>query len=87
LFASLVQLTAAAKKEKKPIKTGAGSGHITKQTSRNLFWRLSISMGTAYFKNVNNYLNTNIYSYLETSGGKSYNLYLNAVHFFNTSVN
>ncbi len=26
------------------------------------------------FKNVNNCLNTNIYSYLETSGGQSYNL-------------
>ncbi len=38
-------------------------------------------------KNVNNYLNTNIYSYLETSGGQSYNIYLNVVHFFNTSVN
>ncbi len=36
--------------------------------------------------NVNNYLNTNIYSYLETSGGHSSNLYLNVVHFFNTSV-
>jgi hypothetical protein len=30
-------------------------------------------------KNVCNCLNTNIYSYLETSGGKSYNLYLNVV--------
>ncbi len=38
-------------------------------------------------KNVNNYLNINIYSYLETSGGQSTNLYLNVVHFFNTSVN
>jgi hypothetical protein len=38
-------------------------------------------------KNANNCLNTNIYSYLETSGGKIYNLYLNVVHFFNTSVN
>ena len=38
-------------------------------------------------KNVNNYLNTNIYSYLETSGGQNYNQYLNVVHFFNTSVN
>ncbi len=37
-------------------------------------------------KNVNNYLNTNIYSYLETSGGQSSKLYLNVVHFFNTSV-
>ncbi len=38
-------------------------------------------------KNVNNYLNTNIYSYLETSGDQSSNPYLNVVHFFNTSVN
>ena len=38
-------------------------------------------------KNVNICLNTNIYSYLETSGGQISNLYLNVVHFFNTSVN
>ncbi len=38
-------------------------------------------------KNVNNHLNTNIYSYLKTSGGQSYNLYLNVVQFFNASVN
>jgi hypothetical protein len=38
-------------------------------------------------KNVNNYLNTNIYSYLETSGGQSSKIYLNVVHFFNTSLN
>jgi hypothetical protein len=31
-------------------------------------------------KNVNNCLNSKIYFYLETSGGKSYNLYLNVVH-------
>jgi hypothetical protein len=43
--------------------------------------------GTARFKNVNNALNTNIYSYLETSGGQSSNPYLNVVHFFNTRVN
>jgi hypothetical protein len=33
-------------------------------------------------ENVNNCLNTNIYSYLETSSSQSYNLYLNVVHFF-----
>jgi len=38
-------------------------------------------------KNVNNCMSTNIYSYLETSGGQSSNIYLNIVHFFNTSVN
>jgi hypothetical protein len=37
---------------------------------------------------VNNYhLNTNTYSYLETPGGQSSNLYLNVVDFFNNSVN
>ncbi len=36
---------------------------------------------------VNNCLNTNIYSYLETSDGQSSNLYLNVVHFFNAFVN
>jgi len=39
------------------------------------------------FKNVKIYFNTNIYSYLETSGGPSSNLYLNVVHIFNTSAN
>ncbi len=38
-------------------------------------------------KIVKNCLNTNIYSYLETSGGQSSNLYLNVVHFYNTSLN
>ncbi len=32
-------------------------------------------------KNVSNYLNSNIYSYLETSGDQSSNQYLNVVHF------
>jgi hypothetical protein len=32
-------------------------------------------------KIVDNFLNTNIYSYLETSGGQSSNLYLYVVHF------
>ncbi len=38
-------------------------------------------------KNVNYCLNTNIYSYLETCGGQSSNLYLNVVHFFHTNAN
>jgi len=37
-------------------------------------------------KNVNNYLNANIYSYLEASGGQTSILYLNVVHFLNTSI-
>jgi hypothetical protein len=39
------------------------------------------------FKNVNNCLNTNIYSYLGTSGSQSSNPYLNVVHFFYSRVN
>ncbi len=35
-------------------------------------------------RNVNNYLNINVYSYLETSGGQSYNLYVNVSSFFST---
>jgi hypothetical protein len=45
-----------------------------------------VPMEQRAFKNVNNCLNTNIYSYLETSGGQSSNPYLNAVHFINTRV-
>ncbi len=43
--------------------------------------------GTLYLKNVNNYFNANIYSYLETSDGQSSNLYLKVVHFFNDNAN
>jgi hypothetical protein len=47
----------------------------------------SLVNGIARFKTVYNCLITSVYSYLETSGGTSYNLYLNVVHFINTSVN
>jgi hypothetical protein len=49
--------------------------------------RMTYSSRTAPLKNVNNCLNTNIYTYLETSGSQSLDLYLNAAEFFNTSVN
>jgi hypothetical protein len=45
-----------------------------------------IQMEQRTLKNVNNYFNTNIYSFLETSGGQSSILYLNVVHFLNTSI-
>jgi hypothetical protein len=38
-------------------------------------------------KNVNDCFNTNINSHLETSVGQSLNLFINVVHYFNTSVN
>jgi hypothetical protein len=46
---------------------------------------VNITMCT--LKNATHYLKTNIYYYLETSGCQRSNLYLDAVHFFNTSVN
>jgi len=48
---------------------------------------MTIKMEQHTLKNVHNCLNTNIYSYLETSGGQSSNLYLNVIRLFNTSVN
>jgi hypothetical protein len=46
-----------------------------------------LSLEQHALNNVNNCLNTNNYSYLETSGGQSYTQYLHAVHFFKPSVN
>ncbi len=45
-----------------------------------------MTMKQRTLKIVSNCLKTNIYSYLETNGGQSSNLYLNVVHFFNTTV-
>jgi len=56
---------------------------VTKST-QSLY--LQRGNGIACFKNVKHCLNTNIYSYLETSGGQSSNAYLNVVNFFNTRV-
>ncbi len=39
------------------------------------------------FNNINSDWNTKISLYLETSGGQNSTLYLNVIHFFNTSVN
>jgi hypothetical protein len=47
----------------------------------------NITMEQHCLKNAKNGLNTNIYSYLETSDGQSYNLYLNVVHLYDASVN
>jgi hypothetical protein len=49
--------------------------------------RVVLQMEQHALRNVNNCLNTNIYSYLETSGGQSYIIYLNVVHLFNTNIN
>ncbi len=43
--------------------------------------------GTVLFRKCKLLFEYQHYSYLETSGGQSSNLYLNVVHFFNTSVN
>ncbi len=52
-----------------------------------LFLVVVITLEQGALENVNYYLNTNIYSYLETSCGQSSNLYLSVVHCFKTSVN
>ncbi len=62
-----------------------GAGGIKLQCFIHRNYTGQHSMEQQAFKNENNCLNTNTYSYLETSGGQSSTLYLN-VHFFNTSV-
>ncbi len=52
----------------------------------NPFKKVLLSLEHRALKNVNNNLNANIYSYLQTSGGQISNLYLNIVNFFNASV-
>ncbi len=51
------------------------------------FIAVIVVMDERALRNVKNHSNTNICSYLETSGGQSSNLYLNVVHIFNVSVN
>ncbi len=63
------------------------SANIGKECKLNLPLANTLANGTERFKILNKYLNANIYSYIETSGGQSSNLYLNVVNFFNTSVN
>ncbi len=50
-------------------------------TKMSSIFLMHLIMEQRTFKNVNNYLNTNIYSYWKTSGGQSSNLYLKVVHF------
>jgi hypothetical protein len=52
------------------------TGLITRETYK------FITMEQRALKIINNCLNTNIFSYLETPGGQSYFLYLNFAHFF-----
>jgi hypothetical protein len=56
------------------------------QDQQSLYLLYQYPMEQHSLRNVNNCLNTNIYSYLETSGGQSSNPYSNVVHFFNTRV-
>ncbi len=53
----------------------------------NIWQSKKSAMEQHALRNVNNCLNSIIYPHLETSGGKSLNLYLNVVHFFNASDN
>ncbi len=61
---------------------------VTDLGRTNIFDWLSYPLnGTVRLKNVNICRNTEIFYYLERPGGQNSNLYLNVVHFFNTSVN
>jgi hypothetical protein len=57
---------------------------VTDSDTHNLSSHDTVLMEHHALKNVNNCLNTNIYSYFETSGGQSSNPYLNVFHFLNT---
>jgi hypothetical protein len=75
-FISTVNGHCIQKKKRKEAytwKAGSSSGHTTnlKQSILETF----------------NIYDTNIYSYLEASGGQNSKTYLKVVHFFNTSVN
>ncbi len=58
--------------------------NVRKVQTGKLILLYMTSMKQHAYKNENNCLNANIYSYLETSGGQSSNQYLNVVHFFST---
>ena len=57
-----------------------------KYSTNKLLFFVRVLLVHCTLKNLNNYLNTNIYSYLQTPGGQSSSLYLNVVHFENTGV-
>ena len=82
---SEMQESPALKSGKGKILTRCQSFNPILQTERNSV-RL-FTMKQQAFKDVNNCLNTNIYSYLEASGCQSSSPYLNAVDFFKTRVN
>jgi hypothetical protein len=52
-----------------------------------LLLKISQKIEQCALENVKKCLNTNISSYLETSGGQISNPYLNAVHLLNASFN
>jgi hypothetical protein len=80
--------------------TGEGGHWLSQQTAsvchtRYTFCHCCKHFHAAHFANqmeqhalrsMNNGLNSSIYSYLETSGGQSSNLYKKVAHFFNTSL-
>jgi hypothetical protein len=59
---------------------------ILKNQGNSLTSSLLATMEQHALKNINNCLNTNIYSYLGTSGGQSSIPYLNVVHFLSNSA-
>jgi hypothetical protein len=72
---SLVKARTTKVEEKQGYNGGGGAFTVARM------WGKSKSIEQNASINENNCLNMSIYSYLETSGGKNSNLYLNVVHF------
>jgi hypothetical protein len=58
-------------------------GNFSPKKEKNLGEQKFAHLSVSNFHGRNNAI---VYSYTETSGGQSSNLYLNIVHFFNSSV-
>jgi hypothetical protein len=61
--------------------------YLAIQLIERKYLKMTTAIEQSALQNVNNWWNTIIYSYLETSGGHIPDLYLNVVNFFDTSVN
>jgi hypothetical protein len=59
-----------------------GSDPASTEREKRVKKVVTFKMEQHALENVSNCLNNNIYYYLETSGGQSFNQYLNAIHFF-----
>jgi hypothetical protein len=61
--------------------------YVAQMSQRIKYKYYNISTKKSIFLELRYMLKTDIYSYLETFGDQSYNLFLDVVHFFKTSLN